>query len=311
MHPILVFLGMLWFHFYFFWQFFLYFLFYILYSNGYGWVLVPFLAAYISWVALSNSQKEGTNVWYRFTKSWVIEGANKYFPIQLIRTEPLDWRRQYIFAVHPHGMMPWSLHPIGKGEQWSMLFPGIMVRALAASIIFRIPFAREVTLWIGGVDAGRTTAQRSLEQGFSLAITVGGSEELLESYPGTEVVVLKKRKGFVRLALHNGADLVPVYVFGANELYRQMPWFKDRRKWLLEKTKIAFTFATGNSKCLLLPARIPLYAVVGKPIPVDRTPEPTEEQINQLHAQYIDAVVSLFEKEKKKYGYGERELTVN
>jgi len=306
-----MFLGMLWFHFYFFWQFFVYFLFFTLYKLGYGWVLVPLFAGYIAWVAFSNTQKQGTGMWYRFTKSWIIEGANRWFPITLVRTEPLDWRQKYIFAVHPHGMMPWSLHPIGKGEQWNILFPGIMVRALAASIIFCIPFAREVTLWVGGVDAGRTTAQRLLDHGYSLAIAVGGSEELLESYPGTDVAVLKKRKGFIRLALKNGADIVPVYMFGANDLYRQMTWFKVTRKWLLEKTKIAFTFATGANKSnFLLPARIPLTAVVGSPIQVDQKSEPSEEEINDLHTKYIHALVSLFDSEKKKYGYGERELIV-
>jgi len=304
------FIGMMWFNFYFFWQFFVYAFFAWIYSIGFGWVLVPVLAAYVSWVALSHAHTSGSGLWYRFTKSWIIEGANHWFPIHLVRTADLDWRQRYVFAVHPHGMMPWSMHPIGKGEQWSLLFPGIIVRPLAASVIFRIPFAREVTLWIGGVDAGRNTAKHVLERGFSIAIAVGGSEELLESYPGTETIVVKRRRGFARLSLQYGAPLVPVYVFGANDLYRQMPWFKAGRQWLLRKTQIAFTFAIGNGVLPILPKRIPLYAVVGEPIPVTQVDDPTEEQVSELHTKYVQAISGLFEREKKRFGYGDRTLTV-
>ena len=37
---------------------------------------------------------------------------------------------------------------------------------------------------------------------------------------GKEVLYLKKRMGFVKLALRNGVPLVPAYVFGANDTFR-------------------------------------------------------------------------------------------
>jgi hypothetical protein len=51
---------------------------------------------------------------------------------------------------------------------------------------------------------------------------VGGSAELLECQPNTDILVLKRRKGFVRLALENGVDIVPVYGYGINDLYIQV-----------------------------------------------------------------------------------------
>lgn len=41
--------------------------------------------------------------------------------------------------------------------------------------------------------------------------------------------------------------------------------------------------------------------VVGKPILVERTGEPTGEQIEQLHAKYVEELVALFERHKAKY----------
>ena len=42
------------------------------------------------------------------------------------------------------------------------------------------------------------------------------------AYPDTTDLVLKKRKGFVRIAIETGAALVPIFVFGENDLYYQV-----------------------------------------------------------------------------------------
>ena len=53
-----------------------------------------------------------------------------------------------------------------------------------------------------------------MKEGRSLFICTGGEEESMLSEVGVGKVVLMKRKGFVRLAVKNGATLVPV--FGSN-----------------------------------------------------------------------------------------------
>ena len=44
----------------------------------------------------------------------------------------------------------------------------------------------------------------------------GGATEALYAYPGKNTVVLKKRLGFVKLAIQKGASLLPAYSFGEN-----------------------------------------------------------------------------------------------
>ena len=50
-------------------------------------------------------------------------------------------------------------------------------------------------------------------------IVVGGAEEALDAHPGHHILTLKKRKGFIKMALQTGADLVPCYSFGENDLF--------------------------------------------------------------------------------------------
>ena len=43
------------------------------------------------------------------------------------------------------------------------------------------------------------------------------------------------------------------------------------------------------------------YYTVGSPVPVTKIANPTQEEINQLHAQYLEALTDLYEKNKDKY----------
>ena len=46
----------------------------------------------------------------------------------------------------------------------------------------------------------------------------GGAAEALDAHPGKLELTLRKRKGFVRIALQTGASLVPSLAYGENDL---------------------------------------------------------------------------------------------
>ena len=52
----------------------------------------------------------------------------------------------------------------------------------------------------------------------------------------------------------------------------------------------------------LLPRRKKITVVVGKPIHVEKTPEPTREQIAEMHAKYVEALQNLYDEYNPKYG---------
>lgn len=60
--------------------------------------------------------------------------------------------------------------------------------------------------------------------------------QILGEY-GKEVLYLKKRMGFVKLALRNGVPLIPVYVFGASDTFRTSTVLRRTRLALVKNLR--------------------------------------------------------------------------
>jgi len=52
--------------------------------------------------------------------------------------------------------------------------------------------------------------------GSAITIVIGGAEESLHARPGVMELVLKKRHGFIIIAIESGSLVVPVLSFGEN-----------------------------------------------------------------------------------------------
>ena len=129
-----------------------------------------------------------------------------------------------MFGYHPHGIISCgALLNFGtEATGFSSLFPGVQVHVLGATTMFKVPFFREWLLAHGGGSCDKRTCERLLQQDRSVMLVVGGARESLEAHPNTMVLTILNRKGFVRLALQQGAALVPVLSFGENELFRML-----------------------------------------------------------------------------------------
>ncbi len=101
-----------------------------------------------------------------------------------------------------------------------------------------------LTQFLGLVDVSKKSLTYLLTHGISVMIVIGGAAEALDARPGESKLVLKKRKGFVRIALETGSSLVPVYLFGENHLFTQVPNERGTklRGWQ-EKLKNKFGFS--------------------------------------------------------------------
>ncbi|XP_071429431.1 2-acylglycerol O-acyltransferase 2 [Pithys albifrons albifrons] len=238
-----------------------------------------------------------------------------YFPVTLVKTAELDPRQNYLLGFHPHGVLAAGafLNFCTEATGFSSLFPGITPHLMMLSLWFRVPFLRDYLMSGGLVPSDKESASHVLQRpegGNLLAIIVGGAQEALDARPGSCTLLLRHRKGFVRLAIQHGTPLVPAFSFGENDLFDQvrnpkgswLRWVQHRLQQVmgislpLFHARGIFQYSFG-----VIPYRRPICTVVGKPIPVQKKHKPSEQEVNEVHEKYLNELSKLFEEHKAKY----------
>ncbi|OQS06578.1 diacylglycerol acyltransferase [Thraustotheca clavata] len=203
-----------------------------------------------------------------------------------------------LFAFHPHGIL---------GGNW--LVNGIICRDFRACeihwLVFdqlkRIPFTAEVIKWLRVDGADKATFVKLMKQNKNIAFIPGGFEEATLFEYGVHCLYLKKRFGFIKLALMHGYQVVPVYSFGEEFTVQCFTGFKQLRVWL-NRYKIPTTFFIGRWSCFFLPKNdLDMNTVIGKPVVLPQISSPTPEDIQKYHSIYMNAVRELFDRHKAKF----------
>ena len=85
-------------------------------------------------------------------------------------------------------------------------------------------------------------------EGLSVCVYPGGSREIFDTDPNVAhtTLYLTKRRGFVRLAMQHGADLVPVFIFGEKKCYRRLNIPTGIRDFFLKTLKIPIIVFWGR-----------------------------------------------------------------
>jgi len=148
-----------------------------------------------------------------------------------------------------------------------------------------------------------------LSLGVSVGILVGGIAEIFKLHPDKERIVLRNRRGFVRVAVEHGAYLIPVYYFGQSTFLSFGP------KWLSElsrKLRMTIGFAYGPLG-LPIPRRQDIFTVSGKPIPVqqmDPCDPGFEPYVESVHATFTTELEALYYRHRAEYGWADRPLVI-
>ncbi|XP_029064017.1 diacylglycerol O-acyltransferase 2 isoform X2 [Monodon monoceros] len=279
---------------------------------------------YFTWLVFDwNTPKKGgrRSQWVRNWAVW--RYFRDYFPIQLVKTHNLLTTRNYIFGYHPHGIMGLGAFCNFSTEatEVSKKFPGIRPYLATLAGNFRMPVLREYLMSGGICPVNQDTIDYLLSKngsGNAIIIVVGGAAESLSSMPGKNAVTLRNRKGFVKLALRHGADLVPTYSFGENEVYKQVIFEEGSwGRWVQKKFQKYIGFAPcifhgrglfSSDTWGLVPYSKPITTVVGEPITTPKLEHPTQQDIDLYHAMYVEALVKLFNQHKTKFGLPETEV---
>ncbi|XP_060768515.1 2-acylglycerol O-acyltransferase 3b [Neoarius graeffei] len=274
--------------------------------------LWPIPVLYFTWQMLDWDKPETGGRRTDFVRNWrVWKHLKDYFPVKLVKTAELSSSKNYILGCHPHGIM--SIGAVScfttKAGGFEQVFPGMRSSVAILAGLFRLPIFREYAMLAGLLPVSKESLEYMLSRtgvGNAVVIIIGGAEESLASSPGVNTLVIKQRKGFVRLALENGADLVPVYSFGENELFPQVLLSEGsigRRLQALFKQVMGFApcLFTGG-RWLLLPHRRPITTVVGSPISVPHVCNPSAQQVDHYHKLYIESLSKLFHTHKTSCG---------
>ena len=145
--------------------------------------------------------------------------------------------------------------------------------------------------------------------GDSVLVLPGGEAEQIRTKYGREIVYVKNRKGFIKLAIRQGVPVVPMYVFGVSDYYYTSDFLLGPRLWLTKNLQICIPFAIGLGP--FCPFAKKTTVVFGEPLTFGPSCEyPTAEQLDVAHGTFITALTELFDAHKEQLGYGDRKLEI-
>ncbi len=209
---------------------------------------------------------------------------------------------QAIYIFHPHGLFSTGhfFHIGSRFTNWKER----NIKGSAVPWLWWLPFGKELLENHHFVQTSYTSMKKVLEGGEGLSVTLGGVREIFYSEPGKMKLNIGKRKGIFKMALETGTQVVPVLVYGENELYEiyHSPWLDSIQEKLMSYG-IFIPIPTASS-CLnwlnltTNPLKNPVLTVVGDPIPVAKVEgEPvSEEKIDALREIYLRELRALYER---------------
>lgn len=141
-------------------------------------------------------------------------------------------------------------------------------------------------------------------------LLVGGAREALYAHRNVYKIVLKQRRGFIRIAMKTGTSIVPIISFGETGVFDQPAnppgsMMRKMQELIKKYTGIAPILFNGRGffqyNFGVIPKRCPITQVVGAPIELAKNPDPSIEEINEVHVTFCKALQDLFEAHKSVY----------
>lgn len=256
-----------------------------------------------------------------------------YFSSRLILTPEaaapgvFDGNDRYVLGYSPHGIFCLGAFAnLCLPRRKDCPLPAF-IQPTTLGMGFFTPFFREIVIGYGFIAVDRPSickvllseprdTQRTPVDGSSsssrakkaVMICVGGAREALYTCPGRMALVLKRRRGFVEVAISTGAALIPSLTFGENDIFRTLG---NRPGSRFRRFQAAVLKYTGVSPCVfygdtilgfVIPRRKSLVTVVGAPIPTGpKDPHPSPERVDAVHREYLVAVEKIWNDYKDLY----------
>mmetsp|Transcript_70621 Transcript_70621/g.169220 ORF Transcript_70621/g.169220 Transcript_70621/m.169220 type:complete len:332 (-) Transcript_70621:159-1154(-) len=237
------------------------------------------------------------------------QGMKSYCQGELRIAVPFEKDKNYLIGLAPHGLWSMCYHLL-----WPQMIDrfGITPMFVGADILLKIPFLKRHFTAYGLIGASRKDLLWAMEQPHPfnvLCMVPGGIAEMFYGI-SREQIILRKRKGFVKLALQKGAYLVPAYGFGTNQQFHRLVEAGGFMAKVSSALKLSATPWVDRFYIPFgpIPTRHKIIMAVGAPIPVEKVEDPTPEQVNALHDKFCDAMRALFDEHKGDMGWQDKRL---
>eukprot|EP00897_Mesotaenium_endlicherianum_P010668 jgi/Mesen1/962/ME000012S00511 len=231
-----------------------------------------------------------------------------HFPLKVIYEDKdaLNPDRSYVIALEPHSVLPISVVAFCNGAN---LCPLTNIKTLASSVLDYVPLCRHLWRWMGMAGVSRDTFAKLLQTGTTCILIPGGVQECTFMRSDQEVLFLKKRRGFIKMAMSQGTPLIPAFAFGQRNVFKF--WF-PRAKWyqtMSRRIRFAPMVYWGMFGCPI-PLPVPMTIVVGKPIEVTQVQTPSEDEVTAVQNTFLSSLTSMYDRYKEELGAKDIELII-
>lgn len=131
-----------------------------------SWTAIAFCCLYLPFYLYPAQRRfpgwKGFEALWRFM-DYTTNCPSYFGEFEVHNAHGVDADAQYFCACHPHGTVIFQ-RTFWRSQQLAQHLRRDF-RMIAASVLFRIPIVREMTLWFGAVDAGRSNCERMLRAG--------------------------------------------------------------------------------------------------------------------------------------------------
>lgn len=214
-----------------------------------------------------------------------------------------DPSRNYIYVWHPHGFISYVPAYLMGGMAIDGKPHGRPWFGTCIPVLFNVPFIGEIFALTNARPVDKKTIESLLGKGASIAIQPGGVREQAASRHDQEQAFFPGKLGFIRMAIKYGTPLIPLYVFGENQLYRRLDGLEWLTKLIQKTIGMTFPFITakfGIPMAGLMPLATDVHLRWGSPIDVgEPDAEPSDARIEEIYTKYVAELQRLFDANAK------------
>jgi len=217
-----------------------------------------------------------------------------------------------IYLFHPHGLLSLA-HMANIGLKSVSNWP---VKEIRGTNLYSLWYSFGISeMSEGAFVPTKYPVMKEVLQDRSLAVSLGGLDEMKLLYKNKLSLKIKSRRGVFRLAIETGTPLVPVLVYGENEActnygnWKVFDWMNQLLRrfhstLIIPSWELYEKFLSIHRK----PFDTPVRSVIGEAVPVGKARVATEEDIRLVRAIYIKRLRDLYRRTRPAHYAEELEI---